>query len=97
MSYTISMEILMMVSEILIISLSLWILFKLRGYGGLIGKSLSNIGYGTVILGFSQIIETLPLEFLAIETTTLESIHHLIFLIGLILIAVGFKRLMEGK
>lgn len=91
------MEALMMVTDVLIIALSLWILFKLRGYGGLIGKSLSNIGYGTIILGFSQIIETLPLDFLAIEAATLESIHHIIFLIGLILIAVGFKRLMEGK
>lgn len=91
------MEILTILSDIVIVFLSIWILLKLKGYGGLIGESLARVGYGTVIIGLSQIIETIRLDYLRIDLPTLEIVHHLIFILGLVLIAIGFKRLMEGK
>ncbi|MDD2657745.1 MAG: hypothetical protein PHD04_03760 [Candidatus Pacebacteria bacterium] len=91
------MELIAILLDVLIVFLSLWILFKLKGYGGLIGESLTKVGYGTVILGFSQIIETANTDFFPIDSSTMEMIHHVIFIIGLSLLALGFKRLMEGK
>ena len=83
--------------DLVIVFLALWILFKLKGYGGLIGESLTKIGYGIVVIGFSQIIETVDPDMLAMSASTLETTLHLIFILGLILLALGFKRLMEGK
>jgi len=91
------MELITIALDILIVFLSLWILFKLKGYGGLIGESLTKVGYGTVILGFSQIIETIDTTFLHVDASVMEMIHHLIFIVGLTFLALGFKRLMEGK
>lgn len=91
------MEIMTILLDLVIVFLALWILFKLKGYGGLIGESLTKIGYGIVVIGFSQIIETVDPGVLAMSASTLETTHHFIFLLGLILLALGFKRLMEGK
>lgn len=99
MSYTVfmTMEIMTFALDTLIIILAVWILFKLKGYGGLIGESLTKVGYGIVILGISQILETVDPSFLRIDESVLEMTHHLVFLLGLTLLALGFKRLMEGK
>lgn len=91
------MEILTIGTDLIIAFLSMWILLKLRGYGGLIGESLTKVGYGTVLLGFSQVFETYRLDFLMSDAPILEMTHHVIYIIGLLMIASGYKRLMEGK
>ncbi len=91
------MEILAIIFTLIIIVLSVWILSKLIGRGGFIGKALSKIGYGTVIIGFSQVIETSEFNFFNIGASMMQLLHHFIFIIGLSLIAWGFKDLMDPK
>ncbi|MEI7689113.1 MAG: hypothetical protein WCI91_02910 [Candidatus Nomurabacteria bacterium] len=83
--------------DILIALLSIWVLYKLIGFGGLIGKSLASVGYGIVIIGVSQFIETFGLIMLNTNIITVEVIHRLFLTIGFIFIAWGFKNLMEKK
>lgn len=83
--------------DILIALLSLWVLYKLIGYGGTIGKSLSQVGYGIVIIGFSQMVETLGLIFIDKNVFDVHIVHRSILIIGFFLVAWGFKNLMEKK
>ena len=95
MLYNISMENITILFDVLIAILSLWVLFKLLGYGGSIGKSLSQVGYGIVIIGFSQIVETFGLIFLDKNVFDVHIVHRSILMIGFFLVAWGFGSLMK--
>jgi len=81
--------------DLFIALLSIWVLFKLIGYGGSIGKSLSQVGYGLVIVGFSQIIETLGLMFVDENMFDIHIIHRLVLITGFFMLAWGFNNLMK--
>jgi hypothetical protein len=94
------MDIITLSFDVLIALLSLWVLIKLQGYGGVIGESLKMIGYGIIIVGASQFIETAGLYFMSDEMSTTEIVHfvhRLVLLGGMLLVFFGFRKLMEGK
>ena len=84
--------------DVLIALLSIWVLVKLTGYGGSIGKALNMVGYGIIVIGLSQFIETIGLYFLNSEMSTVEIVHfahRLVLLTGMFLVFFGFKKLMD--
>ncbi|MCX6753499.1 MAG: hypothetical protein NTV03_00340 [Candidatus Nomurabacteria bacterium] len=89
------MENITILFDVFIAILSLWVLFKLLGYGGSIGRSLSQVGYGIVIIGFSQIVETFGLIFLDKNVFDVHIVHRSILTIGFFLVAWGFGSLMK--
>lgn len=89
------MENITILFDVFIALLSIWIFFKLIGYGGAIGKSLSQVGYGLVIIGLSQAVETTGLMFIDKSMFDIHIIHRSILLIGFSLVALGFKNLMN--
>lgn len=94
------MDILTLLFDILIALLSVSVLVKLQGYGGIIGESLKMIGYGIITVGVSQFIETIGLYFMSGDMSTTEIVHfvhRLVLLGGMLLVFFGFKKLMEGK
>ena len=91
------MENMTILFDVLIALLSIWVLFKLIGYGGEIGRSLSQVGYGIVIIGFSQMVETAGLMFFDNNVFDVHLIHRSILTIGFFLVAWGFKSLMTKK
>ncbi len=91
------MENITILFDILIALLSLWVLFKLIGHGGTIGKTLSLVGYGIVVIGFSQIIETVGLIFFNENVFDVHIIHRSILTLGFFIVAFGFKKMMDNK
>jgi hypothetical protein len=87
--------------DIVIALLSVLVLIKLRGYGGIIGDSLKMIGYGIITVGVSQFIETVGLYFLGdAGMGTVEIVHfahRLVLLGGMLLVFFGFRKLMGDK
>ena len=83
--------------DLLITILSIWALLKLTSYGGIIGRYLSMVGYGLIIIGLSQIFETISLNFINANVSLVEIIHRIILLLGLVLVAWGFKKLLIQK
>lgn len=84
--------------DLVIAALSVWVLIKVTGYGGIIGTALTLVGYGIIIIGVSQFFETAGLYFLNAEMSTLEIvhlIHHLILFTGMVLVFLGFEKLMN--
>lgn len=86
--------------DIVIALLSIWILVKLTGYGGLIGDALKLIGYGVIIIGASQFIETIGLYAMGGDMGTADIVHffhRLVLLSGMLLVFFGFRNLMERR
>ncbi|MDO8601793.1 MAG: hypothetical protein Q7R62_01515 [bacterium] len=84
--------------DVLIAILSIWVLLKLTGFGGVIGEALNMIGYGIIVIGLSQFIETLGLYFLNSEMGIVEIVHfvhRLVLLSGMLLVFFGFRKLMN--
>ncbi|MFZ2049147.1 MAG: hypothetical protein WAV25_02540 [Minisyncoccia bacterium] len=91
------MENITIIFDIAIAIISVLVLIKLTGYGGIIGQTLQKIGYGIVIIGVSQLVETIGLYILGnkmSEVDILHFFHRLILLIGVLLVYSGFKKLM---
>ena len=91
------MENITVVFDVLIAFASLWVLSKLIGYGGSIGNSLTKVGYGIVIIGFSQLAETFGLIFFNNNIIDAHVVNRSLITVGFIFVAWGFKNLMEEK
>jgi len=91
------MENITLLFDLLIALLSLWVLLKLTGFSGLIGKSLTMVGSGIITIGFSQFVETIGLNYFNANGSTIELVHRFILLVGLIFIALGFRNLIDKK
>lgn len=93
------MDIITLSFDVLIALLSIWVLVKLTGYGGVIGKALNMIGYGIITIGLSQFIETVGLYFLGDAGMNVVEIvhfvHRFVLLSGMLLVFFGFRRLMN--
>jgi hypothetical protein len=83
--------------DVLVAILSLWILIKLTGHGGFVGQSFAKIGYGTIIIGLSQIVETIGINFIDIDVQTVEFVYRVFLLMGITFIAMGIKNLMTKQ
>ena len=89
-----NMENITIVFDVAIAAASLWVLSKLIGYGGEIGDSLTKVGYGIVIIGFSQIIETVGLILLNNNVSEVHIVHRSFLTVGFLLVSWGFRNLM---
>ncbi|MEI7463231.1 MAG: hypothetical protein WCK03_02430 [Candidatus Taylorbacteria bacterium] len=83
--------------DILIILLSFVVLKNLLGYGGNVGKSLTMIGVGIFVVGLSQIVETLGINFSLGSTPSIELVHRLFIFSGLLFEAWGYYTLMKKR
>lgn len=88
------MENITIVFDVVIAATSLWVLLKLIGYGGEIGDSLAKVGYGIVIIGFAQIVETVGLILLDNTVSEVHIFHRFLLTFGFLLLSWGFKNLM---
>jgi len=81
---------------ITIIAVVVLIFSILSGYGGVVGKAFNIIGWGTVIMGISYIIETIFINLPGHhQAYAIIFIHHFLVAFGFVMIAYGFKILMK--
>lgn len=81
--------------DIVLVMASIWMLVTIRGIGGLMGRTLTFIVIGALILGAAHLIATLvgPLVGSALNNV----IHRVIVLVGFIFLALGFRQLQSLK
>jgi hypothetical protein len=87
------------VMDIVLVLAGLWMVWVVRGIGGIVGSALTLIVTGAIILGFAHLITTLAgAQFLNLFDATLNNfIHRLIVLIGFVVLVFGFRRLRVMK
>ena len=92
------MEILNLILDLSLVGASIWMVFIVRGIGGIVGKTLNIITIGAVILGLAHITETTIAYLvpgLAFEVG--EFIHRLMVFVGFVLLVFGFRQIRELK
>ncbi|GAB1422562.1 hypothetical protein MASR2M15_27960 [Anaerolineales bacterium] len=80
--------------DFVLIIASLWMVYTIRGVGGVFGKTLNFIGIGTVILGIAHLQATLTLPLFGAWNA---AIHRVVVLVGFLFLVYGFSQLRALK
>ena len=91
------MEIINFALDITLIALAIWMLQIVMGYGGVIGKAFTVIGWGAFILGIAHLVETVMFKGFGLDQDVVELSHRLIVFVGFALVVVGFKMFVRNK
>jgi hypothetical protein len=83
--------------DLVLIAASLWMVFVVRGLGGLVGKTLALIVAGAIVLGFAHLIATAGTQVLELDGPLNNFVHRLIVLLGFVLLVFGFRQIREMK
>lgn len=87
------MEQLNFLLDIVLIVISVWMIYVIRGFGGLVGRSFALIAWGCIFLGLAHLTETLLFEVLQMDVAMIESIHRVQVVLGFIFLILGFKKI----
>ncbi len=87
------------VMDIVLVLAGLWMVWTVRGIGGIVGSSLTLIVSGAIILGFAHLVATLgSAQYLNLFDATVNNfVHRIIVLIGFIVLVFGFRRIRVMK
>ncbi|MDQ7024491.1 MAG: hypothetical protein Q9P01_17625 [Anaerolineae bacterium] len=89
--------------DVILIAASIWMVLTVRGIGGAVGKTLTYIVIGTVILGIAHLLATLTGSFFVLNAGTPDEIkygstvHRVVVLVGFLVLVIGFRQLQAMK
>lgn len=83
--------------DFVLIAASIWMIFVVRGLGGVVGKTLTLIVAGAIVLGFAHLIATLGGRIFELDSGVNNFVHRLIVLVGFVLVVIGFQQIREMK
>jgi hypothetical protein len=83
--------------DFVLIAAAIWMIFTVRGIGGIMGRTLNLIVIGAIILGIAHLLATLGTSVLHLDGTLNNFIHRLIVLAGFVFLVLGFRQLAELK
>ena len=86
-----------LVLDVVLIAASIWMIYAVRGIGGIMGKTLNWIVAGTIILGVAHLQATITADlgwFKDSEGVSWNgSVHRFVVLIGFFVLIYGFQQL----
>lgn len=86
--------------DVILIVASVWMVLTVRGIGGAVGRTLTYIVIGTVILGVAHLQATLTGRWGLFSFDGVDyngTVHRIVVLIGFIVLVVGFRQLQAMK
>ena len=83
--------------DIILIVASIWMIFTVRGIGGVVGRTLSLIVIGAVVLGLAHLMATIFGRLALWDGPTRSLVHRAVVLVGFILVVIGFGQVRELK
>lgn len=87
-----------LILDVVLVLASIWMVFTIRGLGGVVGRTLTFIVIGTVILGAAHLQATLTNDLFLINGTDYDqTVHRVVVLVGFIFLVVGFRQLRAIK
>lgn len=86
--------------DVVLIVASLWMVMTVRGVGGAVGRTLTFIVVGTVILGVAHLQATITgnLDMFVFDGVDYNgTVHRIVVLLGFIVLVFGFRELQAMK
>lgn len=92
------METISLVMDGILITIAVWMALTARkiSLGGAVGKTVSHVVWGAVILGLAHAIETILTDFFHVPHKLNEFVHRSIILVGFLMLGWGIKGLAES-
>ncbi len=83
--------------DFVLLAAAIWMVLAVRGVGGIVGRTLSLITVGAIVLGLAHLVTTLQHRLFPIEASMESFIHRVIVLIGFVLLVFGFQQVRQLK
>lgn len=83
--------------DFVLVAASIWMVFVVRGIGGLVGRTLTFVVIGTVILGAAHLIATFGTSVLGLDGGLNNFIHRIVVLLGFLFLVFGFRQISAMK
>lgn len=83
--------------DFVLVAASVWMVFVVRGIGGVVGRTLSWIIAGAIVLGVAHLVASFASNVLEWDATFNNFIHRLIVLLGFVLLVYGFRQIRVMK
>ncbi len=91
------MDIMIQALDYILVAVSVWAVFLVRGMGGLIGQAFTLIMWGMIFLGVAHLAQTLTVAFFDLDSSVVSLLHRLTVLVGFIFLIWGFSKLPRIK
>lgn len=92
------MEIVNLALDLCLVGASFWMITIVRGFGGIVGRTLNIITIGAVVLGIAHITETIIAYLIPSMPVEIgEFIHRLLVFTGFVMLVMGFRQIRELK
>ena len=91
------METVIQTLDYVLVGVSIWAVFLVRGMGGLIGQAFTLIMWGMIFLGVAHLSQTLTVQFLSWDSSVVSLVHRLTVLFGFVFLIFGFSKLPRIK
>jgi hypothetical protein len=93
-----SLELFNTTMDFILLLVSFWMALTARkmNMGGAVGKTISLVVYGAVVLGLAHLTETILSGFFNVPNEANELVHRAIVLLGFILLTVGLRSLGQS-
>lgn len=88
------------VLDVVLIVASLWMVMTVRGVGGAVGRTLTFIVIGTVILGVAHLQATITgnMNLFVFDGVDYNgTVHRIVVLLGFLVLVLGFRELQAMK
>jgi hypothetical protein len=85
------------VLDFVLVAASIWMIIAARGVGGLVGRTLTFMVIGAIILGVAHLLATVGTSVLQLNGTLNNLIHRVIVLVGFVFLIIGFRQVGELK
>jgi|SRR5688572_16557946 len=86
--------------DVVLIVASLWMVMTVRGVGGAVGRTLTFIVIGTVILGVAHLQATITgnMNLFVFDGVDYNgTVHRIVVLLGFLVLVLGFRELQAMK
>lgn len=92
------MEIVNLALDLCLVGASFWMITIVRGFGGIVGRTLNIITIGAVVLGIAHITETIIAYLIPSMPVEIgEFIHRVLVFTGFVMLVMGFRQIRELK
>jgi hypothetical protein len=85
------------VLDFVLVAASIWMIVAARGVGGLVGRTLTFMVIGAIILGIAHLLATVGTSVFQLNGTLNNLIHRVIVLAGFVFLIIGFRQVGELK
>jgi hypothetical protein len=83
-----------LILDVVLVVASIWMIWYVRGIGGIVGRTLNLIVIGAIILGVAHLLSTLTKDAVGPADST---VHRGVVLLGFVFLVIGFRQLRTMK